>query len=211
MKCQFCGKELVDNAIFCNYCGKKIETGSDSDNTQNNNYGNVEYKVYNTFSDRSFLNKKKSKIKWRYVIYTLFALIAAHSISKYASKRNQPKTIQEIIEHNQMSEEEIHEEIKKSILEYNKRLPMKTDNITTLLRAEVIGNRIIYTGEVEGVQPIDFKEEMIEYTKKEACKKIKINDDFIQFMKDYDYEIMYKYVNEYNEPLFNIIITPYDL
>lgn len=136
------------------------------------------------------------------------------------SKDNQQTIKQEdpIIEadKNNSDTKKVKEVMVNAAQSYNKDLPEEIGNGLTMVKCEIEGYSMVYTIQWKGLSPSDFtdndvselKESTIEGLKEEnsAFMKAMLNN-----MKDYGYDIIYRYVNEKGEELCSINISPYDL
>ena len=208
MECKFCGKELVDDAVFCNHCGKKVETADcniayqyDNDIDSQKEFDMFQSLVVTENVDVVEEEDKKTRYPWRLAIISILTLIMS-LIIPYLFSVNKNKTFDKA--HNISL-------IEKELKEYNKQLPMDFGFGLRILKVELVENSIVYICEIPGVKPTDFTKEIIDEARVRARESSQFGQDFKDLMKRLDLGITYKYINEYNEYLYSLKYRPNEL
>ncbi len=208
MKCEFCGKELVDDAVFCNHCGKKVETADcniayqyDNDIDSQKEIDMFQSLVVTENVDDVEEGGKKTRYPWRFAIISILTLIMS-SIIPYLFSVNKNKTFDKV--HNISL-------LEKELKEYNKQLPMDSGFGLRMLKVELVDNSIVYIGEIPGAKPSDFTKDIIEEARVRVRESLQFGQDFKDLMRRLDLGITYKYINEYNEHLYSLKYHPNEL
>lgn len=203
MKCRFCGQELLEEAVYCNYCGKKIDEENHSISNDNNSQSAND----NTKKDS---NKILSRLFLIFgliitVIYCVDGFRGTNILKSITSSIKSEKSI------NDLDIDEIKEEFEKYIIAQKKTLPIVIYDGATMTNFEMVGKNLVSTVVLEGALPSDYTQQIVDDIKEELLSSSVFNKDFRLLFKKCDYGVIYSYVNEYNEPLYNIHIYPHEL
>ena len=100
---------------------------------------------------------------------------------------------------------------------YNEELPEDLGYGMTMIKCAIEEYSMVYTIQWKGVTPSDFSDDVITDIR-EACieglkedQKSPIMKAMLERMKDYGYDLLYRYVNEKGEELCSVNISPYDI
>lgn len=203
MKCRFCGQELLEEAVYCNYCGKKIDEENHSISNDNNSQSAND----NTKKDS---NKILSRLFLIFgliitVIYCVDGFRGTNILKSITTSIKSEKSI------NDLDIDEIKEEFEKYIIAQKKTLPIVIYDGATMTNFEMVGKNLVSTVVLEGALPSDYTQQIVDDIKEELLSSSVFNKDFRLLFKKCDYGVIYSYVNEYNEPLYNIHIYPHEL
>lgn len=192
MKCEFCGQELLEDAVYCNYCGKKVEKKQQF--------------VKSNKSTNKNKSQKHNRLFWIVcVVITLICCIINNNIIERRISRNSKNTISDT------NYNEVNEEIEKYIIAQKETLPITISDGMTMIDVELEGKMLVITTELEGVLPSDCTQQTADDAKEEILSSGVFNDDLRLLFRKLGYGIIYSYVNEYNEPLYKIHIYPHEL
>ena len=100
--------------------------------------------------------------------------------------------------------------------DYNKDLPEDIGFGMIMKSCKVEGKRIVYIVEWAGMKSEDFTSEVIDDVRSSTIDGLKEDNNpfvksLISQMKEYGYGFGYRYVNEHNEVLCDITISPNEL
>lgn len=202
MKCRFCGQELLEEAIYCNYCGKKVYEENHSISNDNNQSAND-----NTKKDSNKILSRLLLILGLIitVIYCVNGFMGTNILKSITTSIKSEKSI------NDLDIDEIKEEFEKYIIAQKKTLPIVIYDGATMTNFEMVGKNLVSTVVLEGALPSDYTQQIVDDIKEELLSSSVFNKDFRLLFKKCDYGVIYSYVNEYNEPLYNIHIYPHEL
>ena len=199
MKCKFCGQELVEKAIYCNNCGKKIKEENTlvnpiaptGDNAKKDN------NLYRLFWIAGLIIS---------VFYCIDGIWGTDIIKKINPFTKSEKTIRDIYDEN-----EIRGELEKYIIAQKKTLPIVITDGITMTDIVLDGNNLVFTAEIEGAIPSDYTQQIIDDLKEQILSSGVLNEDLNRIFREYGYGVIYSYVNEYEEALYKIHIYPHEL
>lgn len=195
MKCKFCNQELLNEDVYCNYCGKKIKDVCIPDK-KNENVGDI-------------------KISSQLISILFFIMAAGHCIDGILDtdffKSINPfiKSENSIID--RYDETEVRKEVENYINEQKETLPLVISDGATLINIELVGTNLVSTVEMEGALPSDYNQQIIDDIKEQILSSGVLDGKYGQFFREFGYGIIYSYVNEYNEALYKIHIYPHEL
>ena len=206
MKCRFCGQEMLEKAVYCNYCGKKVYEENHSISNDNNSQS-----VNNNTKKDS--NKILSRLLYSVcliitIIYCVDGIRGTNILKSIASSVKSEKTLKEISEDD---ENEVRAELEKYVIEQKETLPTTISDGMIMIDVELEGKMLVITTELEGVLPSDCTQQTADDAKEEILSSGVFNDDLKLLFRKFGYGIIYSYVNEYNEPLYKIHIYPHEL
>ena len=191
MKCKFCGQELPEEAIYCNYCGKEVKD--------------------TCMSDKKDID---IKINSRLICILIFIMTACYCLDgkldaefiKSIKPFKSEKTISDTYD-----DAEVRKELEKYVTEQKETLPITISDGIIMIDVELDGKNIIITSELQGLQPSDCTQQMADDAKAQVLSSGVLDEKYGQLFREFEYGIIYSYVNEYNEPLYKIHIYPHEL
>lgn len=216
MECKFCGKELVNGAIYCNHCGRKIE-GNQQDSEAEISVDN-EHQEDDSLENKG-ANKSTNHDNFQIFVYLFFILCTSYSILKvsdnqhgnnldYTSYKNN-SVAESIIE--RYSAEDVRKELELGILQQRRTLPTSLGEGMTMTNIELVGKNIVHTTILEGVKPFDYTQQMIDEIKNNILSSGVLEENMRRILHEYGYGIIYTYINEHNEYLYDIKISSDEL
>lgn len=205
MKCRFCGQELLEEAVYCNYCGKKVYEKNHSISNDNNQSAND-----NTKKDSNKILSRLLLILGLIitVIYCVNGFMGTNILKSITSSVKSEKTLKEISEDD---ENEVRAELEKYVIEQKETLPITVSDGMIMIDVELEGKMLVITTKIEGVLPSDCTQQTADDAKEVILSSGVFNDDFRLLFRKFGYGIIYSYVNEYNEALYKIHIYPHEL
>ena len=112
---------------------------------------------------------------------------------------------------------QIHDELEKSVRDYNRELPEDIGYGMTMTRCALEGHSMVYTIRWEGLSPSDFSAEDIKELKKNMIEGLheEMNNTISRYMlismSDNGYDFIYRLINEKGEILCSIRISPCEI
>lgn len=222
MKCSKCGKELPEDALFCNMCGCKVESIEDVGTTSSQESFDADIAQENTPTPESVRedvandSNEKPKKKDRTIIYALLIFCAiilcikgytvylnnqnSALIEKYARERygqdynsNKSTSTNSSDELEDSKEEKVRKEMEEAAEDYNKELPEDIGFGLTMKKCEIEGKNMVYTIEWDGVEPDEFTDDEINDIKTSMAESLQEEDSpALKLMKNQMKEYGYK-------------------
>lgn len=199
MKCKFCGQELLDEAIYCNNCGKKIKEK------------NMPVDTIVPTGDNAKKDIGISRLFWIAgfiisIFYCIDGIWGTDIIKEINPFTKSEKTIRDIYDEN-----EIRGELEKYIIAQKKTLPIVISDGITMTDVVLDGKNLVFTAEIEGALPSDYTQQIIDDLKEQILSSGVLNEDLNRIFREFGYGVIYSYVNEYEEALYKIHIYPHEL
>lgn len=113
--------------------------------------------------------------------------------------------------------EKIREEMSEIVQDYNKDLPEDMGLGMTMKKCELQGTSIVYTIQWDGMETSDFTDDTIKELRDVLVEGIKeeqnspIMKAFTRKMKDYEYDLIYRFINEKGVQLCSINLSPLEI
>ena len=113
--------------------------------------------------------------------------------------------------------EKNREEMSEIVQDYNKDLPEDMGFGMTMKKCELQGTSIVYTIQWKGMTASDFSNDEMKEIRKVIVEGLKeeqnspIMKAFTQQIKDYEYDIIYRFINEKEVQLCSINISPFEI
>lgn len=113
--------------------------------------------------------------------------------------------------------EKIREEMSEIVQDYNKDLSEDMGLGMTMKKCELQGTSLVYTIQWDGMDTSDFTDDTMKELREAFVEGIKEEQNspimkvFTQKMKDYGYDIIYRFINEKDEQLSSINISPFEI
>ena len=126
----------------------------------------------------------------------------------YTSYKNN-SVAESIIE--RYSAEDVRKELELGILQQRRTLPTSLGEGMTMTNIELVGKNIVYTVILEGVKPFDYTQQMIDEIKNNILLSGVLEENMRRILHEYGYGIIYTYINEHNEYLYDIKISSDEL
>jgi len=211
MKCTNCGKEVANDALFCSFCGTKIERNEVSPNlNQTEENASSHNSKQNNSSNEGKTEEKNSD--WKKFFKILLWGVLIIGIFKYCVNSETFKALT-------MSEEEqVRSSIQEALNEM--QLPIELMEGMSLTQVSLRDNDIVYIVTIPGIRPqmFDVNEEALAEVKDEIADLLRVqfqmtggNQDFVKSLKKFGYYLVYKVENEYGTELFRINLSADDL
>lgn len=199
MKCKFCGQELLDEAIYCNNCVKKIKEK------------NMPVDSIVPIGDNAKKDNGISRLFWIAgfiisIFYCIDGIWGTDIIKKINPFTRSETTIRDVYDDN-----EIRGELEKYIIAQKKTLPIVISDGITMTDVILDGKNLVFTAEIEGALPSDYTQQIIDDLKEQILSTGVLNEDLNRIFREFGYGVIYSYVNEYEEALYKIHIYPHEL
>lgn len=210
--CINCGKELPEEALYCNKCGSKQEEFTNEPESKEN--------IEENKPNPSMAKRKDLSVIF-ILLFAFFSFFIIHSvythtkykneilIRKYINSVNYEKNLTQSSSDNSNNikkEEELRNDIEYYCNEYNKNLPENLGLGMTMKRCELIGYYIEFTIEWKGVKASDFDDESkseIKSSMKEGLYE-ETSESFLKRLKDNYYNLRYNIINEKGQEVFEV-------
>ncbi len=224
MRCVNCGKTIPEDAVFCNYCGTKIEIVKQVYTTQENGSecGETENRTIHKEEITNSIDKSKTTKKTVLIVLCVLLCIGIIFFSLKVYKSNIIKEVAKEYNYKKpMSEEDLklksETDMEVIAWEIDKELPLETGPGITITKCSFEDYSLVYTILLKGQSQSNYNDESISETRRnvlEELKKVFVDSESkkdLEMMDKYNYDIVIIYTNELDEELFRINIQPSEI
>lgn len=199
MKCDFCGRSLPDEAIYCNHCGKNVKNSHQT-------ITSTQPQSNSTIEDN---NSSSSRIIG-FLLIVLCIISGAEILG--IDILNRPKrdvcTEKRI---DGISEKTLRLELEMMIIQQKETLPIVISDGSTMTDVELVGKNIVFTAKLVGAKPSDYTQQLTDDIKEKILSAGVFDEDYRLLFREFGYGLIYNYLNENNEILYRIHIYPHEL